>query len=84
MPDGDAGHLLIQRDWEAFAQEKDEAWLECRRRYGPAWGLRVGDALRQEAKRLRPGWPMARDRRADLMMHLRLIDALQRTPRPDR
>jgi|SRR5580704_8172413 hypothetical protein len=72
---------LLERDWNALAEGKDDAWLACRQRFGEAWGLRVGEALRLHAKRVRPGWPSARERRADLAMHLRMIDVLHRTPR---
>ena len=75
---------FVHRDWDAFARAKEEHWLECKRRHGPAWGLLVGDELRREAQRVRPGWPSARERRADLAMHLRMIDVLHRTPRFDR
>jgi hypothetical protein len=84
VPKPTSAPATFDRSSEAFVEQKQEAWLECRRRFGPTWGIRVGEALRQEAKRLRPDWPTARERRADLAMHLKLIDALQRTPRPDR
>jgi hypothetical protein len=79
-----AARALVDRDWDALAERKDDAWLACRQRYGEAWGLRVGDALRVRAKRARPGWPSAEERDADLAMHLRMIDVLRRAPHPDR
>jgi hypothetical protein len=75
---------FLARDWDAFARAKEEHWLECRRRYGPAWGLLVGDEMRAHAMKTQPRWPSARERKADLAMHLRMIDVLHRTPRFDR
>jgi hypothetical protein len=64
------------RDWDALARLKEEACSSL----SPAEGILLGEALRLHARAVNPAWPTARQRRADRAAHLRLLDALARTP----
>jgi hypothetical protein len=42
--------------------------------------LELGDALRRHAQSLRPDWPDAAERVADLAVHTRVAEALRAVP----
>lgn len=71
---------FVRRDWSAAARSKAIYWRDWKRRHGPAAGIRIADELRRQVLRMRPGWPSARERQADLAAHLRIIEALRRVP----
>jgi len=65
---------LRELDFGAFADEP-RAWDP---RTSPAEGVRIGDELRRQVRRVQPEWPSAAERRADRATHLRVIAALER------
>ena len=75
---------FVQRDWDAVARSKDDAWRAFKREHGPAGSLRAADELRRQAVLARPGWPSAREREEDLATHLRLVEIIRRVPARDR
>ncbi|MCK6591637.1 MAG: hypothetical protein L6Q76_29125 [Polyangiaceae bacterium] len=71
---------FARRNWSEAERLKAIYWRDWKRRRGPAAGIRVADELRLQVLRMRPGWPSARERQADLAAHLRVIEALRRVP----
>jgi hypothetical protein len=78
--DDDFLRAFLERDWDALAHAKEEAWMAQKRAKGPAGSLRVADELRRQAMLARPGWPTARDRQEDHAAHLRLVELIRRVP----
>ena len=72
---------FVQRDWEAVQRETDRYWVEWKGSATIAEALAAADALRRHAAAVRPGWPDAADRSADLAVHLRVSDALRAVTR---
>lgn len=68
---------FLDRDWAAARDAKDAYWAEVTRLRGPLEALRVADELRRQVQQLRPDWPSAEDRAADLDAHLRLSERLR-------
>ncbi len=68
----------LARDWQAVADEKDRCWLEQRSRGGVSWAFDVAEALRREVIAVRPDWPLAEERAADIAAHERVSASLQR------
>ena len=75
---------FLDRDWAAVRDAKDAYWTEVTRVRGPLEALRIADELRREARQLRPGWPTAEDRAADLEAHIRLSERLRSGVDPGR
>jgi hypothetical protein len=69
---------FLDRDWAAVREAKDAYWAEVARTRGPLEALRIADELRRQTQQLRPGWPSAEDRAADLEAHIGLSERLQR------
>jgi hypothetical protein len=67
-----------QRDWALLRESKDRYWAERKRGLPPEAALAVGDALRGHAQSLRPEWPDAAQREADLLVHARVSESLRR------
>lgn len=67
---------FARRDWAALADAKSEYWVERKRSMTAADALAVGEALRQHVHELRPDWPDASERAADMAVHLRVSEAL--------
>jgi hypothetical protein len=74
----------VERDWDAVRDLKDRYWAEAKRALTPDEALAVGDQLRQHVRMLRPDWPDAEQRRADLAVHARVSALLRRVPAPTR
>jgi hypothetical protein len=69
---------LLSRGWDAAARS-EEAYF---RALPAAEKLRISDELRRSAQMLRPDWPSAPDREADLACHVRVAELLRRVPSP--
>jgi len=65
------------RDWAAVGRAKARFWAERKHAMSASDALSVGDALRRHAKALRPDWPDAAERDADLATHARVSGALR-------
>lgn len=66
-----------RRDWSALDAQKARYWAERKRAMSAADALELGDALRRHAQSLRPDWPDAAERAADLTLHARVAEALR-------
>jgi transposase len=71
---------FARRDWAMVAESKSRFWLERKRRLSVAELLAVGDELRRHAMAVRPDWPTAAERAADLAIHQRVTEALRAVP----
>jgi hypothetical protein len=69
---------FVQRDWDAIAAAKREAWIEAHRRLGADGALAQADGLRLHVRLLRPDWPTQQERQEDLAVHARVAEALRR------
>jgi hypothetical protein len=73
---------FLDRDWARVAESK-ACYFEARKRaLGAAYGMRVSDELRRQVLAMRPGWPDAADRAADLEAHARLSRRLMHGSAP--
>ena len=68
----------LAREWELPRELKDRYWAERKRSLAPDAALRMGDGLREHARSLRPEWPDAAARGADLRVHARVSESLRR------
>ena len=68
---------FARRDWAVVAEAKAAYWAERKRSMTPTEALAVGEALRLHARQLKPDWPDASERAADLALHLRVSEALR-------
>ena len=84
MNDADI-RAFVRRDWAAIARAKARFWAERKHAMSAGDALSMGDALRRHAQLLRPDWPDAAERDADLATHARVSGALRavtlRSPR---
>ena len=71
------------RDWAAIADAKAAFWAERKRSMTAGEALATGEMLRHHALQVKPGWPDADERAADLAAHMRVSAALRAVP-PDR
>jgi hypothetical protein len=65
---------FVSRGWAEAARQKDVFW----RSWSAEESLRISDELRRSASELRPDWPSAAERDADLACHARVADFLRR------
>ena len=65
------------RDWAAIAEAKAQFWAERKRSMTPAEALATAEMLRQHVLLVKPGWPDAEERAADLALHTRISEALR-------
>lgn len=65
------------RDWAAIADAKAAFWAERKRSMTVAQALATAEMLRQHALQVKPGWPDADERAADLALHVRISEALR-------
>jgi hypothetical protein len=72
---------FVGRDWRAARAAKDDYWARRIARLGACEGLRIGDQLRQQARRQVPGWPSPADREQDLADHIALATRLRHVGR---
>jgi urease accessory protein UreF len=68
---------FARRDWAELDRWKSRFWAERKRTMTAGDALALGDALRRHAQRLRPDWPDAAERTADLTLHARVAEALR-------
>lgn len=68
------------RDWAAIAEAKAAFWAERKRSMTASEALATAEMLRQHALLVKPGWPDAEERAADLAMHVRVSAALRAVP----
>jgi hypothetical protein len=68
------------RDWAAIADPKAAFWAERKRSMTAAEALATAEMLRQHALLVKPGWPDADERAADLALHVRISEALRAVP----
>jgi hypothetical protein len=71
---------FARRDWAALDESKARFWAARKRAMTAGDALELGDALRRHAQRLRPDWPDAGERAADLTLHARVAEALRAVP----
>jgi hypothetical protein len=74
---------FAMRDWEAMAEAKAAFWAKRKRSMTAAEALATAETLRQHALQVKPGWPDADERAADLALHVRVSEALHAVS-PDR
>lgn len=70
--DPDALRAFARRDWAEVERLDRAHWAATYRRLGPQVGFRAAAALAAFARRARPDWPSAADRRRDLEHHVAL------------
>ena len=68
---------FARRDWAALERQKARFWADRKPAMTPDEALALGDALRRHAQTLRPDWPDAAERAADLALHARVGEALR-------
>jgi hypothetical protein len=69
------------RDWGLIERAKLDFWVEQKSRLAPEAVLDLADELRQYAQTVRPDWPDAAERQADLASHTRVAALLTRAAR---
>jgi hypothetical protein len=67
---------FVARDWQRLARSKAAAWRAARHNRTTAELLAAADTLRRHARAVKPDWPTAADRAADLATHQRVSEAL--------
>jgi len=70
----------LDRDWDRVRASKDRYWAERKRTLTPEEALRIADGLHLQVRSLRPDWPDAEQREADLATHVRVSELLRRVP----
>lgn len=73
MKQADLAAFADRRRWEASSAH----WLARKRKLGPIGGIRDAADLWEAVRAVRPDWPSASDRDADLEMHIRVSKALR-------
>ena len=68
--------VFAHRDWASLGELKARFWTDRKRTMSPEEALGVGDSLRHDAQTLKPDWPNAAERAADLAVHRRVAEAL--------
>lgn len=63
--------------WEAIEEASSAHWLARKRELGPLGGIRDAAALWEAVRAVRPDWPSAADRDADLETHQRVSEGLR-------
>lgn len=69
---------FARRDWASVAEAKERYWAGRKSTMTPAEALRLGDALRTDAKAFGRGEPTASERAEDLATHDRVAEMLRR------
>jgi hypothetical protein len=72
---------FARRDWAALERAKADFWVERKRTMSPRETLELADDLRRHTLAMRPDWPDADDRAADIATHHRVSEALRATTR---
>ena len=73
---------LVDRDWQAVERVKTEFRLEQKAALTPGAALRLGDELRRYVRAVRPDWPDAAEREADLATHARVSEGPEACGKP--
>lgn len=68
---------FARRDWAAIADAKATFWAGRKRSMTAADVLAIAEMLRQHALQVKPGWPNADERAADLAVHVKISEALR-------
>jgi hypothetical protein len=68
---------FARRDWAAIAAGKAAFWADRKRSLTTADVFAIAEMLRQHALQVKPGWPDAAERAADLAVHVRISEALR-------
>lgn len=68
----------LDRDWDLVRASKDRYWSERKKTLTPEEALSIADGLRLQVRSLRPDWPDAKQREADLTTHARVSGLLRR------
>lgn len=79
--DRDSVRAFLARDWELLAASKRAHRAARFRSSRGRSGLEVAQMLRECMRRVRPGWPGARERQRDLADHVALKRLLDRAAR---
>jgi hypothetical protein len=66
------------RDWRLIERAKSDYWTGREAPISPSAILRMASGLYEYARSLRPDWPNAAEREADLATHVRLTAMLRR------
>ena len=77
-------HSYLDRDWDLIRASKDRYWAERKQTLAPEEALRFAEGLRLQIRSLRPDWPDAEQREADLATHARVSECLRRVQIPTR
>jgi hypothetical protein len=76
-----AARSFVERDWVLVAASKREHHAARYRASRGKSGLAAGQMLRDYVRRVRPGWPTARDRERDFADHVALKRLIDRAAR---
>jgi hypothetical protein len=68
------------RDWAAIGDAKARFWAERNRSMTVAEALATAEMLRQHTSQVKPSWPDADERAADMALHIRISEALRAVP----
>jgi hypothetical protein len=66
------------RDWRLIERSKSEYWTGRKAPISPSAVLQISTGLYKYARSLKPDWPNAAEREADLASHVRLKAMLRR------
>jgi hypothetical protein len=77
MEKADLAAFADRRKWEAIEEASSAHWLARKRELGPLGGILDAAALWEAVRAVRPDWPTAADRDADLEMHRRVSEGLR-------
>jgi hypothetical protein len=66
------------RDWGLIERLKSDCWVEQKAAANPSAAIELAAELFQYVRTLRPDWPNAIEREADLASHIRLAGMLHR------
>jgi len=69
---------FAERDWGLIEELKARHWAESKQGLSPLQSLAIAEALRRHVCALRPDWPNAAERDADLAVHARVSASLRR------
>lgn len=72
---------LLTRASDVIDRERDRFWRRQRELLGPAASLRASESLMLHMRSIRPDWPTAAERDADLAHHVAWTTSLDRVAR---
>jgi hypothetical protein len=74
--DPDSIREFVQRDWAAVEDESASFWAAHARTMTPSARMELSAALFHHVRTIRPSWPSATEREADLAHHNRVAEVL--------